>query len=129
MTKKQRHLNHLPLTVDTLRAAYDYLRATPPFDSWNLPESEDIKFKVAKDRNNAAWHVCWGRGRNRKHVIAVSSRHVGRTESLISAMGHEAIHLHMALTGMDRGAGEHGEVFNKIAGEVCRIHGFDPKAF
>jgi len=124
-----RPIDHLPLTVDSLRAAYEYLRTTPPFSSWNLPEPEDIQMKVARDRHTAAWHTCCRTGRGRKHTIAVSVKYVGRTEALMATMAHEAIHLHMSLTGMDRGRGEHSAAFHKIAGDVCRIHGFDPKAF
>ena len=133
MKKKQRRaprpIDHLPLTVETLRAAYEYLRTTPPFISWNLPEPEEIQMRVARDQHAAAWHTCCRTGRGRKHTIAVSVKYVGRTEALMATMAHEAIHLHMSLTGMDRGRGEHSAAFHKIAGDVCRIHGFDPKAF
>lgn len=121
--------NHIPLTVDTLRAAYEFLRTTPPFVTWNLPDGEDIEFRVSKDPHNAAWHTSSGRGVTRKHTIAVSSRCVGHTASLIAAIAHETVHLHMAITGMDRGAGEHGAAFYKISAAVCRIHGLDPKSF
>ena len=36
----------LSLTPDLLAAAYDFLRATPPFKAWRLPESDDIAHTV-----------------------------------------------------------------------------------
>lgn len=118
----------LPLTPETLRAAYDYLATTPPYKRWNLPSAEDIQFKVVKDPHNAAWHTCWGRGKRRKHKIAVSSRCVGHTISVLGAVGHEIVHLYLDLTGQGKG-GEHNAAFKHYAKQICRYHGFDVKAF
>ena len=121
--------NHIPITTETIAAAYEYLRTTPPFNKWNLPECDDITFKVANDPHHIGWHRVDGRGSKRKHLIAISSKCVGHTQSLMATVSHEAIHLYMASTGMDRGVGEHGAAFQKIAAKVCGIHGFDHKAF
>jgi hypothetical protein len=113
----------LPLTPDTLRAAYDYLCTTPPFNRWNLPDSEDIVFRVARDRQHCGWY-------NKKHryVIAVSRHFIGRTLSLLETMGHEMVHLHAERTGAG-GRGEHSAAFKRWAAQVCKVHGFDPQLF
>lgn len=117
----------LPLTHETLAAAYDFLRTTPPFNKWNLPEPEDVTFKVSK-AHIYGWHDK-KRGRKKKHVIAVSSRMNGHTMTLIETMAHEMVHLHEQQTGASRGYGDHGAVFKKFTEQVCRRHGFDPKRF
>jgi hypothetical protein len=43
-------------------------------------------------------------------------------------MAHEMIHLHQRVTGMENSA-QHNAAFRKLAAHVCRLHGFDPKAF
>ena len=120
-------LDHVPLTVETLRAAYDYLNSTPPFNKWNLPEHDDLTFRVARDPNHFGWCVHHGR-RRKKPVIAISDKRVGHTLGLMATLAHEMLHLHQFLTGQARG-GEHNAAFNKDAVTICRIHGLDPKAF
>lgn len=114
----------LPLTADTLRAAYDYLETTPPFNGWNLPPSEDIVFKVTRSKHNMGEYY----ERNGKHHIAVSSLLVGHTATLIALVAHECVHLHQRISCMETRT-MHNEAFRKLAARVCKAHGFDPKLF
>lgn len=109
----------LRLTPDILRAAYDYLRETRPFCNWNLPEGEDVKFKVVRNR-------LYGYSVDFKQEIAVSTYRVGRTDILMETLAHEMIHLHLDRFGVKS---QHGKAFHKAAAQVCREHGFDPKRF
>lgn len=122
-------LNHLPLTAEILRASYDYLATTLPFSKWNLPDSDDIGFKVIRDPNIFGCHYVWKKNRKRHHLITISERRIGHSINLIMTMAHEMVHLHMVQSGMARGAGDHGKAFQKLAAQICRIHGFDAKAF
>jgi hypothetical protein len=115
----------LPLTRDVLAAAYDYLRATPPFNAWNLPEPDDIKFKVVRSPTLRGYYL---RDEAGKQVIAMSARNIGHSINVIATMAHEMIHLHQGETNMENGA-EHNAAFNKLAARVCKLHGFDPKLF
>lgn len=112
------------LDRSVLAAAYDYLNTTDPFRKWNLPPSEDVKFKVVRSPAVRGWYRLDKAG----HVIAVSSRCIGHTLSLMAVMGHEMIHLHEAHAGAC-GRGEHSAAFNRWAEQVCRAHGFDHKLF
>ena len=95
-----------------------------PFCDWNLPDSEDVAFKVIRSARVFGWYaVIKGR-----HTIAVSQRTIGYTNTLCVTMAHEMIHLHQRLAGMENPA-QHNKAFYKIAAEVCAIHGFDPNAF
>jgi len=117
----------LPLSPEMLAAAYDFLSVTPPFDKWNLPPSEDIGFKVSRSR---AWFGQYRWDGNR-HTIAISANSVAYAGTLMATMGHEMIHLHLEELGMDDrgGPNTHNGAFRRLAEEVCKVHGFDPKAF
>lgn len=113
----------LPLTKDMLRAAYNYLNETPPFNKWNLPDGDDVTFQVADDKGHHAWLTT---GRAKRPVLAVSRASVGHTITLMSSVAHEMAHLYQYRSGMPL---THGPVFKKLAAEISAFHGFDPKSF
>lgn len=118
----------LPITKEVLAAAYDYLAACEPFCRWNLPDSDDVSFSVVRSAREFAYYKWDGK----RHTIAVSSRAVGHTMTLLNVMSHEILHLHLEATGMESKGGDantHNMAFRKLAAEVCRVHGFDLKAF
>lgn len=115
----------LPLNPETLKAAYIFLNETPPFNKWNLPDADEIRFKVVRSEANQGWHTFDGK----RHLIAVSSNAIGHTFSLIALMAHEIVHVHENNSGICRADVEHSAAFWKWAEQVCRIHGFDPKTF
>jgi hypothetical protein len=113
----------IPLTRDTLRAAYDFLNETPPFNKWNLPDGEEVEFRVVRDRSRYAWHSLVGEN----HVIAISSLTVGHTIGLIRAMAHEMVHVHERRSSCN--ATGHSAAFMRWGAQVSEYHGFDPKDF
>lgn len=118
----------LPLTKEMLAAAYDYLQQTPPFSRWNLPHSEDVVFSVGKALDCFA-HYQWDGAR---HTITVSSNAVGYTSTLVNALAHECIHLHLFATKQESlrsGPRHHNAAFKRYAAQACKYHGWDPKAF
>lgn len=115
----------LPLTPEMLETCYEFLKACPPFKSWGLPDSEDVKFQVVRDPNTAGWHKMVGD----KHIIGISTGAIGRTFSLVEVMAHEMIHAHQRETNMETKGSEHNAAFKKLAERVCRYHGFDPLLF
>ena len=118
-------MSGLPLTPEMVAAAYDLLRTTPPFNRWNLPEPEDVTFRVVRDPKVYGSYLRSGD----RHIISVSSRWIGHLDRLLEVVAHEAIHLHEGATGADRGKGEHSAAFKKWADQICKLHGFDPKHF
>lgn len=118
----------LPLTSEMLAAAYTYLTSTPPFSCWNLPDAEDIEFKVSR-RGGEFGRYQWN---GRRHAISMSTKSIGQTATLLQYLAHEIIHLHLEIIGAESKSPNpdvHNEAFRKLAAKVCRIHGFDPKAF
>lgn len=118
----------LPLTKEMLAAAYDFLQTTPPFCRWNLPHSEDVKFSVGKFRQDFASY----RWDGKQHTIRMSANAIAHTNTLFRYLAHEVIHMHLEETGTEsRTGGEdtHNAAFKRYAAQVCRYHGWDPKAF
>lgn len=112
----------LPLSPATLEAAYDFLRTTLPFRRWKLPAGEQIEFHVTGHVNRRGH--CLQKATH--HVVAISGATIGQTHSLMMAMAHEMVHVHL-----DRKAvkAAHGADFHRCADLVCKYHGFDRKLF
>jgi hypothetical protein len=124
----------MELTPDVLRAAYNYLSETEPFNKWNMPDAEDIVFKVVNKgaRNNrmqGCVHTTIHSGDRCEFVIDISERHHYHTVSLMLTMAHEMIHVHQRHNCINRGKNSHDAAFKKYALEVCAAHGFDPGQF
>lgn len=112
----------LALTPQILVAAYEFLRATPPFRGWKLPHADQVEFHVVR-RPGLFGEYATEAG---KHRIAVSCAMVGTTDTLLRTMAHEMTHLYQARCGRDPA---HGRDFARHARCIARHHGFDPKAF
>ena len=112
----------LPLTPAVLEAAYAYLRATPPFKGWKLPEADAVEFAVTRHRDRMADHTtyCY----TLDHVIRASTYHIKTTNDLIEAVAHEMIHQHMTRNHTDTKC-EHNAEFKRLAARVCKVHGWD----
>ncbi len=113
------------LTPESLRAAYDFLCATPPFSKWNLPDGEEVIFRVCRAPKVCGWYGII----KEKHVIAISRRCISHTSNLMATMAHEMIHLHQREAKIETPGAEHNRAFLKLAERVCRIHGWDSKLF
>jgi hypothetical protein len=112
----------LPLDPAVLEAAYEFLRATPPFRRWKLPPGAAVEFHVIASQGLRGRCVDDGE----HQTIAISAGTIGHTHSLMMAMAHEMIHVRDNLAGI---RAHHGSSFRRSAAQVCRYHGFDPKLF
>ncbi len=113
----------IPLKPHHLEAAYDCLRAMPPFDGWpgKLPEGELVEFRVTRARDHFGWHQRLAF----HHLIAVSSTNVGHLATLMHVMGHELIHLYQSEHGFETKGVIHNADFRRRERLLCKIHGFD----
>lgn len=118
----------LPLTTEMLEASYEFLKTTPPFCNWNLPDAEDIRFFVNRKTKSKLAEYQWLGDR---HSISMCAFGIGHTSTLMRTMAHEMVHLHLEQMGWESRGNEnvHNLAFRKFASEICKIHGFDPKAF
>lgn len=113
----------LHLTTDLMRSTYSYLQGTRPFSSWGLPLPADIVFGFCRLPETAGLYTYLAGGR---HRIKISPLKVGNTLILIETMAHEMTHVRQQMT---LGRSNHGAEFRRLAAQVCRHHGFDPKGF
>ena len=124
----------MTLTEDILRAAYAYLAETPPFNKWNLPDAEDVKFVVGtrgRDQGECRT-VVYSQGTPDERcdfTIMISKWHHNYTFTLLQTMAHEMVHVHQRHNCINRGKRSHGTDFKALALEVCECHGFDPGQF
>jgi len=112
------------LTPDILEAAYEFVRATPPFKGWHLPPGDQVEFFISRSRTHAADVQDIG-GRWR---IRVNDRWCGNYASLVKYMMHEMTHMSQGI-GCPTEQALHGRDFLARAKAVCRIHHIDPKIF
>lgn len=110
----------LELTPEVLARTYDFLRATKPFRFWKLPPSDEVDFRVTNHRDRYGHH-CPATAR-KPPLVAISKRRVGHTRTLIVTMAHEMVHFRAP-------SPRHGPVFDRLARQVCKYHGFDPLEF
>jgi hypothetical protein len=115
----------LLLDPDMLEATYNFLKCTPPFKRFKLPDSDDVIFTVGF-KHNVLGEYRWF---DHQHTITISGRCIGYTDGLIETMAHEMIHLYLEHTNQESYNNAHSMLFRKIAKQVCRYHGFDPKRF
>jgi hypothetical protein len=112
----------LRLTPDMLAAGYDFLRATEPFKRWKLPEADEVGFCTLRDRS-----IFGDVGiEDGIPIIRVSEARNGHAVTLLATLAHEMIHLRQFQLA---DSGNHNALFRRLAVQVCRAHGFDPKAF
>lgn len=113
----------MPLTPENLKAAYEYLRGTPPYRSWGLPRGEAVRFRVTRHKDREGDHNVDEKGR---HVIRVSARVIGGTNTLMVVMAHEMLHVYQESRGVKA---HHNPDFYRLAERVCRYHCWDAKQF
>lgn len=115
----------LHISPAMMETAYEFLRATPPFRGWKMPPADDVAFRVMRAGDyRGLYHR-----ENGQHIISISGKWIGHSATLLAVMAHEMIHLHQAVRGLETGNTEHNAQFHRLAGRVCKLHGFDPKGF
>lgn len=111
------------ITPAMLEAAYEYLKTTPPFEKWALPDADDIEFHVGRSRSTSGLMQELPGGKFR---VTISSHFVVRSHTLLEVMAHEMCHIKQGHNCKGRpGSYGHGRDFQKMKRIICREHGFD----
>ena len=119
----------MDLTPEVLAAAYEYLRATPPFKAWKLPHADEVEFSVTKHRDHEGGHTTYCNKPN-EHIIYVSSYYIKSTPDLMECLGHEMIHMRQDLTKTGgKVRAKHNAEFNKLNARFCKLHGLETEVF
>lgn len=101
-----------------LRAAYEFVRATDPVFWRKLPPVDEVNFKVMKAKTH--YGDCDG------DTIRASSAKHAHSVTLLATVAHEMAHM---LDFVEGGDGSHGARFQRYARRICRVNGYDVKAF
>lgn len=110
------------LTPEILEAAYNLLRATPPFKGWKLPHSDDVEFHVTRHIDRSGDCTNTGKG----FTVRISSKYHATLPAVLETMAHEMVHMrqHQFCFPVT-----HGPRFKRLAKQVCRRHGFSEAVF
>jgi hypothetical protein len=112
------------ITPDILESAYEFLRRTPPFKGWHLPPSDEVEFHAVPLKDHCAdYSVVDG-----THVIRVCILRHAHLYAVVISVAHEMCHLRQQIAAPHDKA-HHGAYWKRLAKQVCRIQGFDPKTF
>lgn len=119
----------MKLSPAILRATYAMLDECEPFNRWNLPDTEDVKFQVGRSADCQGWlhHPNWSRGKHPR--IAINGANNPFIANVVMVMAHEMIHLHLSrIPNATRGS-HHNAAFQRYADRVCKSLGFDRSRF
>ncbi len=109
-------------------AVYECLRQFPPFSRWKLPPADEVEFRVSNQRNTMGEYTRYAR--TSEHIVMVSSSTIGHFATLANVVAHEMVHLKQAIDKTEpQKVGWHNAEYRRLAKQVCRIHGWDYKAF
>lgn len=111
---------------ESVAALYEFFRATPPMTKWSLPEADEVAFNVVeKVDGGVAEYQSYV---DDSHRISIAFEPNKDLLNLAMTLSHEMVHLGMEIKGISDNA-PHGREFRRRARQVCRVHGFDEKAF
>lgn len=113
----------LRLTPEILAGAYTFLRTTPPFRRWKLPPAHRVKFRVNHSKKFMGLYYY------DETQIEISDFFHSQPQTLMATMAHEMIHLYQRVANKKTSRAIHDAGFHRMAQQVCRVHGFDLKAF
>lgn len=118
----------LRITPDMMVEAYNFLKTTPPFSGWKLPDSDEVGFHVVPDPNTSADFVI--EGDNSMH-IRVSSAIPIHANTLLMLVAHELIHMYQSMHKLakNKSALMHNADFKRRAKRICAVHGWDESLF
>jgi hypothetical protein len=117
----------MKFTSEILEKAYVFLCSMPPFDRWKLPDSNQIEFTASQTRYHQGEYSRYIRGPKKgTHTIAISRYRIRHLTTLLKIMGHEMIHLKLAIDGTETPGTEHNAEFVRLLDIVCRRQGWDP---
>jgi hypothetical protein len=119
-------------TPKRLRAIYRFLQEMPPFDRWDLPPSNLVRFVVHSDPQEHG-HYRPPEDDERMHTVAINVNvHVSLIDH-IQLVAHEMGHMRQSAIGKLPDTYDqtkmHGVEWQRIARVICDSLGFRPAEF
>ena len=115
----------MKLTSTILKNIYNMLVVCEPFDKWNMPLAEQIKFIVDYDPDTMGTYLYDDGADKYEHIITISAARNGFLETTIRTMSHEMIHASRWNTSTCAWT-KHDKTFRYRAKLVSESLGFDP---
>jgi hypothetical protein len=115
----------IQLTSTILKNMYTMLVVCKPFDKWDMPLPEQIKFIVDHDPDTMGTFLYDDGADKYEHVITISAARCGFLDTVIRTMAHEMIHASRWNTSTAAWQ-KHDKVFRSRAFAVSQSMGFDP---
>jgi thiamine monophosphate kinase len=110
------------ITPAILKNLYSAIYCMKPFDRWNMPLPEQIKWVVDKDEQIMGSYL-YDDGEKYEHIITISEARCGHLSTIIRVLCHEAIHMSRHKTHRWT---HHDKEFRKRAMTISQELGFDP---
>ena len=82
----------MKLSPAILKNLYSAIYCMKPFDRWDMPLPEQIKFVVNKDPEFMGTYL-YDDGGEHEHTITISSARCGALDTVLKVLLHEAIHM------------------------------------
>lgn len=115
-------MSNFHVTPEMMETMYEYLRLTPPFKGWKLPDPDELSFKVI-----TSGQIHGECGENKDHIyISISITNVYTSNDLMKTMAHEMIHVEEWRRKINE---DHGKFFNRAARRACAWHGWLERGF
>jgi hypothetical protein len=112
----------MKLTPAILKNLYSAIYCMKPFDRWNMPLPEEIKFVVDKDPAIMGSYM-YDDGEKFAHTITISAARCGFLDTTLRVLCHECIHMSRHKTHKWT---HHDKEFRSRAHRISSELGFDP---
>ena len=117
----------LRLTPDVLAGAYELNRATHPISAWRLPLSKYVEFRVTRSRKHIGYCQKASFAPDAHFILEFSERTIGSYQTLLVFMAHELCHMRQMIEKTETKGVEHNQAFCRLAYQVAKAQGWDPK--
>lgn len=114
------------VTVKRMRAIYTMLLAFPPFDRWDMPPADQVRFFVLRDLRAMGVY-----NSGDKHHIGIHPDTHWTLHTFVATMAHEMAHMRQEIIGKRPATKDeqHNRAFYAIARQICTKLGLDPERF
>ena len=109
------------LTPKNLAILYDMACKLPPFNSFKMPRSCKIRFKVIKNPG------IYGAFDEHEMIIEISKESCGHFNTIYATLLHEMLHLALYIRG-DEDFHLHEKKFQRYHAIYAEVYSLDPKA-
>jgi predicted SprT family Zn-dependent metalloprotease len=109
------------LTPKNLAILYDMACKLPPFNSFKMPKSSKVTFKVIRNPG------IYGAFDEHEMIIEISRNSCGHFNTIFATLLHEMLHLALYVRG-DDDFHLHDKKFQKLHAVYAEVYSLDPKA-